>query len=234
MKFRPFKTRINYPPLLRKVLAPVHRYFNRNAYYPQQTEYTCGPACLLMVMQQLNPRFRATHEEEMAIWHEANTVYMGDGQPAGCSAHGLAAAALRRGLQADVYDYYSIVPLAGIMPDDEAAIMHKTIETHTQQMRDAGGVCYMTRPSLGLITRILANKSAKIILLVEEFEEGGLHWVVLDKLLPNGQDVVVLDPWCRRRIMREQGQVVPLTILQRLFQLGPQQCGAMVAVYLKP
>lgn len=71
-------------------------------YYAQTTSFTCGPACLLMAMSALDERVERNQRQEMAIWREATTIYMTSGH-GGCSPHGLALAAWRRGFAAKVY-----------------------------------------------------------------------------------------------------------------------------------
>ncbi len=67
-------------------------------YYPQTTDFTCGPACLLMAMGALQPERLLERREELQIWREATTVFMTSGH-GGCSPQGLALAAWRRGFQ---------------------------------------------------------------------------------------------------------------------------------------
>lgn len=65
-------------------------------YYQQTTDFTCGPACLLMAMGALQPERALERREELQIWREATTVFMTSGH-GGCSPQGLALAAWRRG-----------------------------------------------------------------------------------------------------------------------------------------
>lgn len=67
-------------------------------YYPQTTEFTCGPACLLMAMGALQPERLLERREELQVWREATTVFMTSGH-GGCSPQGLALAAWRRVLR---------------------------------------------------------------------------------------------------------------------------------------
>lgn len=68
----------------------------RVPYYQQTTDFTCGPACLLMAMGALQPSRPLERREELQIWREATTVFMTSGH-GGCSPQGLALAAWRRG-----------------------------------------------------------------------------------------------------------------------------------------
>jgi len=67
-------------------------------YYQQTTDFTCGPACLLMAMSALQPQRSMNRREEVQIWREATTVFMTSGH-GGCSPQGLALAAWRRGFR---------------------------------------------------------------------------------------------------------------------------------------
>lgn len=71
-------------------------------YYSQTTEFTCGPAALIMAAQSLRPDQPADRITELSIWREATTVYMATGH-GGTSPYGLALAAHRRGLRAEVW-----------------------------------------------------------------------------------------------------------------------------------
>lgn len=71
-------------------------------YYPQTTEFTCGPAALIMAMAALNEQQPLTTLEELQIWREATTIFMLAGH-GGCGPHGLALAAWRRGFEASLW-----------------------------------------------------------------------------------------------------------------------------------
>ncbi|WP_439135751.1 peptidase C39 family protein [Pseudomaricurvus sp.] len=86
-------------------------------WYQQTTEFTCGPASLMMAMaSQIDSGvtddaigFAATAAEvqpsqelELDIWREATTIFMTSGH-GGCHPLGLALSARRRGFDAEVY-----------------------------------------------------------------------------------------------------------------------------------
>jgi ribosomal protein S18 acetylase RimI-like enzyme/predicted double-glycine peptidase len=82
-----------------KRILQHHAADNRQVpYYQQTTDFTCGPACLLMAMSALQPQRSAQRREELQIWREATTVFMTSGH-GGCSPQGLALAAWRRGFR---------------------------------------------------------------------------------------------------------------------------------------
>lgn len=71
-------------------------------YFHQTTEFTCGPACVLMALAWADPAFRPTPALELRLWREATTIHMSSG-PGGCEPVGLAVALKRRGLEPAVH-----------------------------------------------------------------------------------------------------------------------------------
>jgi ribosomal protein S18 acetylase RimI-like enzyme len=67
-------------------------------WYQQTTEFTCGPACLMMAMASFGNTINCHQLLELDIWREATTVFMTSGH-GGCHPFGLALAAKRRGFE---------------------------------------------------------------------------------------------------------------------------------------
>lgn len=68
-------------------------------WYQQTTEFTCGPAALMMAMASLENRVALSQPLELDIWREATTIFMTSGH-GGCHPVGLALAARARGFEA--------------------------------------------------------------------------------------------------------------------------------------
>ncbi|OEY67275.1 GNAT family N-acetyltransferase/peptidase C39 family protein [Marinobacter sp. X15-166B] len=71
-------------------------------YYPQTTDFSCGPAALMMAMAALDQHQPLTTLEELKIWREATTIFMLAGH-GGCGPHGLALSAWHRGFEVRAY-----------------------------------------------------------------------------------------------------------------------------------
>ncbi len=72
-------------------------------WYQQTTEFTCGPASLMMAMASQMPDEPALNQTlELDIWREATTIFMTSGH-GGCHPVGLALSARQRGFEAQVY-----------------------------------------------------------------------------------------------------------------------------------
>ncbi|WP_137930281.1 peptidase C39 family protein [Mesorhizobium comanense] len=70
--------------------------------WPQTAGFTCGPSALAMAMAGLDPALLPDRALEVALWREATTI-IGPSGPGGCDPYGLALAAHRRGLRAQVF-----------------------------------------------------------------------------------------------------------------------------------
>ncbi|MCB1792246.1 MAG: GNAT family N-acetyltransferase/peptidase C39 family protein [Gammaproteobacteria bacterium] len=75
---------------------------DRVSWYEQTLEFTCGPACLIMAMQSLDPTTEVSRSLELKLWREATTIFMTSGL-GGCGPYGLALAAHRRGFDAEIW-----------------------------------------------------------------------------------------------------------------------------------
>lgn len=76
---------------------------NREMPWVQQTtDFTCGPAALMMAMAGLDGGYQPSPHEELQIWREATTIFMTSGH-GGCHPVGLALAAQRRGFEVEVW-----------------------------------------------------------------------------------------------------------------------------------
>lgn len=70
-------------------------------WYVQTTEFTCGPAALMMAMASLDPQCKLSQPLELDLWREATSIYMTSGH-GGCHPLGLALAAAKRGFEVRV------------------------------------------------------------------------------------------------------------------------------------
>jgi ribosomal protein S18 acetylase RimI-like enzyme len=88
-------------------------------YYAQTLDFTCGPACLMMILKRHHPTTELTRTMEITLWKEATLVFMTSGT-GGTAPLGLAVAARRRGLDARVVSSSEKVPFL-----DSVRVPHK-------------------------------------------------------------------------------------------------------------
>ena len=54
-------------------------------YYAQTSEFSCGPACVLMVMKHFNPNIELSRELEFEVWRQCNMIGIRGADPYGLS-----------------------------------------------------------------------------------------------------------------------------------------------------
>ncbi len=87
----------------KKIKLPADKQILRaTPWYQQTTEFTCGPAALIMAMASLDSRIKVSQSLELDLWREATTIFMTSGH-GGCHPIGLALSANQRGFAASVY-----------------------------------------------------------------------------------------------------------------------------------
>ncbi len=74
----------------------------KTEWYQQTTNFTCGPASLMMGMLSLDDSFKFSQSLELDIWREATTIFMTSGH-GGCHPLGLALSADKRGFEVKVF-----------------------------------------------------------------------------------------------------------------------------------
>lgn len=90
---------LRFEKRLAQLKSPAHI---QVPYYEQTTDFTCGPAALMMAMQALKPGLDIDRRLELRLWRESTTIFMTSGH-GGCDPLGLALAAYRRGFAVQVY-----------------------------------------------------------------------------------------------------------------------------------
>ncbi|MFO7544252.1 MAG: peptidase C39 family protein [Trueperaceae bacterium] len=150
-------------------------------YYPQTLEFTCGPSALMMAMRYHGYPVPLERWLELALWREATTVFMLSGH-GGCSAHGLAVAALRRGFQTTVVTKDASVPFLDSVRDPEkkdvVRIAHTTFE---RELRGLGGRVELRDFRDTDVVAALKRGAVPLVLVsgYRLYEERVPHWVVI-------------------------------------------------------
>jgi ribosomal-protein-alanine acetyltransferase len=104
----------------------------------QSTQFTCGPASLMMAMQSLDSGYQPSLREELSLWREATTIYMTSGH-GGCHPLGLALAAKRRGFAAEIWINRSgPLFIEGVRQEEKKRIMecvHNSFEREAAEQK---------------------------------------------------------------------------------------------------
>jgi ribosomal protein S18 acetylase RimI-like enzyme len=204
-------------------------------YYPQSTDFTCGPAALMMAMKALDPAVPLDPGQELRLWRESTTVFMTSGH-GGADPYGLALAAHRRGFAAEVrVSRTGPLFLDGVRSEAKRRIMrlaHDTIRADLQ----ATDVRIVERPlELGELCQRLDAGAYPIVLISawRMYHEKGPHWVVVTD--HDARFLFVHDPWVDEDDVHDSAAAkanipVPREELMRMARYGRDQLRAAVVI----
>ena len=147
----------------------------------QSTEFTCGPAALMMGMAALDDDYVPNNTEEIRIWRESTTVFMTSGH-GGCHPLGLALSANRRGYRSEVWvSHEGPLFLEGVRDPVKKRVMQEVHEAFVEDAQAASiPVNYEMFDQHYLVDRFAAG--ASILILISTYrmsQKKAPHWVVV-------------------------------------------------------
>lgn len=150
-------------------------------WYRQTTEFTCGPASLMMAMASLQKGFELTQEHELDIWRTATTIFMTSGH-GGCHPVGLALAAHDYGYATEVYiNQCETLFLDGVRTEKKKIVMTTVDNQFKNKANERGIPVHYEELSQTQIAELLAAGCA-IVILISSYSFDGKkapHWVML-------------------------------------------------------
>ena len=157
------------------------RHEPRIPWFAQSTSFTCGPACLLMLMSAAKPQLKISRELELDIWREATTIYMTSGH-GGCHPMGLALAAQARGLIAEVRLSLLSTPfLEGVRAAHKKEVLDLVHQQFMQRARASHLPLVHEAVTISQLETWLAD-NALVMVLISSYRlnnDKAPHWVVV-------------------------------------------------------
>ncbi len=150
-------------------------------FYGQTTEFTCGPASLLMVMGALEPDRALGRSEELRLWREATTIFMTAGH-GGCGPHGLALAAWRRGFAVRlVVNQPGPLFVDSVRDPDKKAVMALVQSDFEQELAATDIVVESGHMNANQLSDCLQRGELPLVLISSWHLQGSKapHWVVV-------------------------------------------------------
>lgn len=150
-------------------------------YYPQTTDFTCGPASLLMAAKQINADQPVSKIEEFNIWREATTIFMTTGH-GGTSPYGLALAADRRNYRARLWLSHKNAPFLDTVRSPKKKQIIELIHQDFAQQAQQQHIPVESFPKDIESIREAMLGGEQIILLISTYRMNrskGPHWVWL-------------------------------------------------------
>ena len=165
-------------------------------WYQQTTEFTCGPAALLMAMGSLDNSTELSQSHELGLWREGTTIFMTSGH-GGCHPFGLALAANKRGFKSEVIVNTSEpLFLDGVRSDNKKMVLATVHQQFVEGIASANiPVTYKDVELTDIETWL--NQGFSVLLLISTYRFDGKkspHWVCVTHL--DAHCVYVHDPFC--------------------------------------
>lgn len=207
-------------------------------YYAQTTDFSCGPAALMMAMHALDPASPMDRREELQLWREATTIYMTSGH-GGCSPHGLALAALRRGFEVTLYINSGETPfLESVRNAEKREVIELVHQDFLEQLQRAG-VQVEINPLGARQYREILEREQHLLALISTWalnRNRAPHWVYINR--SDERFVYVNDPdtddapWQSEADSRH----VPVTVdaFISMASFGRRRLRCLLAIHPKP
>lgn len=161
--------------------VPENIISHRVPWYPQTTDFTCGPAALMMSMAGLDNRISPDQNLELDLWREATTIFMTSGH-GGCHPLGLALAAQRRGFNCEVWlNKTGPLFIESVRSLHKKSIMGVVDHQFRQQCEDTGVEVIQAELNQSHIEGWL-NQGAGVLVLISTYRLDGRkapHWVAV-------------------------------------------------------
>ncbi len=150
-------------------------------YYQQTTDFTCGPACLMMAMKALDPGVRMDRRLELRLWRESTSIYMTSGH-GGCGPFGLAVAAHDHGFDAELFVKQRGVFLAdSVRSPAKKEVIRIVEEDYLDRIRDLGLRLHRRSASFPEVQELFEAGGIPLVLISSWriYEERFPHWLVI-------------------------------------------------------
>jgi ribosomal protein S18 acetylase RimI-like enzyme len=207
-------------------------------YFHQSTEFTCGPACIMMALAWADRAFRPTPAFEFELWRQATTIFMGAG-PGGCEPYGMAVALRRHGLAPELYvsrrgPYF----VDGVRAADRRRVMQLTQHAFEREARALAVRSHLTPLTESVLMRAFDAGSVAIVLVsgYHMIPRGKPHWIFA--FGRDGRRVLMHDP---AAVRDEQGMAIaaetyalPWTAFERVIHLGRDRLSAAIVIRKGP
>lgn len=203
-------------------------------YYEQTLDFTCGPASLIMAMRALDPALQADRTLEVQLWRESTTIYMTSGH-GGCSPHGLALAAHRRGFACRLMlSHTGPLFLDGVRRADKKAVLELVHDDFMKQVAEAGIPLHSASFNSAELIATLSCGCVPLVLISSwRFNASKApHWVVL--VAADDTFVYLHDPDVDAHLSKAPGdtQSVPVRIddFDRMIHFGQSRMQAALCL----
>lgn len=207
----------------------------RVPYYSQTTDFTCGPAAMMMAMAGLDDTVRMSRRLELRLWREATTIVMTTGV-GGCDPVGMAVALGRRGFRTSVHMTQSeplfLDTVRSPWKRDVMTVTQEEFRAEARDMKIPIRIGALRVPRL----RSALEEGGIVIVLISPYRlyhERVPHWVVAYDI--DEQHVFIHDPWLEsdqaESPINKAALAIPLKEFDRISVYGKSRLRASIVVH---
>ena len=202
-------------------------------YYEQSTDFTCGPACLLMALAHFDPAIRPDPVLEVRLWREATTVFMSSGL-GGCEPVGMALALRERGLDCRIHVSEPGPFLLQTVTAPEKRRVMALAQLDFQRRASALAIpMHGPLPAVALAAELNAGALAIVLISGNRmFGQRVPHWVLA--YAATADHILIHDPWVETSALESAtnaiGLPVPFAEFDRMSRYGRSGLRATVLV----
>lgn len=220
-------------------------------YFRQATDFTCGPCCLRMAFAAFDVECGVDETAELRLWREATTIYLASGL-GGCEPFGLAVAAKKRGLYAEIRVNTEEHFFLSSVRDAEKRRVMRLVQDDFRSEAKALSIPVFDRP---LSAEELAGEAQRGTLSIVLISGYGMyrkkepHWILVHG--GDGRHLIVHDPWTEPEVAagHDKGTdpdaipetfadaahlPIPLAAFERMARWGKQGVRAQILLRARP
>jgi len=203
-------------------------------YFHQTTEFTCGPACMMMALAWADPAYRPSAGDEFKLWREATTIFMTSG-PGGCEPYGVAVTLKRHGLAPEIY-----VSRAGpyfldtVRQEDQRRVMRLAQDEFRRDAEQLKIPIHLAPLAESALIETFEKGAAAIVLVsgYRMVRRNVPHWVFA--FGRDGQHILVHDPAAPRdthgNATGQETYAVPIVEFDRMARFGRDELRAAILI----
>jgi ribosomal protein S18 acetylase RimI-like enzyme len=208
-------------------------------YVHQTTEFTCGPACMMMALAWAERSAKPGPPVlEFQLWREATTIFAGS-SPGGCEPYGVAVALKRRGLRPEIYVSRPGPYFVDAVRSAEGRRVMQVTQLDFQRQAEALAIpTHLTPVNESVLMQAFDAGNVAIVLVsgYHMVPRGKPHWIFA--FGRDGRRVLMHDP---AAIRDDQGMAaaaetyaVPWTAFERVIHLGRERLSAAIVIRKGP
>ncbi|HVV91989.1 MAG TPA: peptidase C39 family protein [Hyphomicrobiales bacterium] len=218
----------------KRLVAQVRPPVNPPPYFEQTLDFTCGPACLVMILGWADPRIRLDRTLELKLWREATTIFMTSGL-GGCEPFGLAVTLARRGLKPELYlSHPGPYFLDGVRSDEKRTVMRLTQQEFRGEAATLGIPVRGSALGAAELSRRFDEGAVAIVLVsgYRMFRKKAPHWVLAHG--HDGRHIFIHDPWVEDEDFETPAAAtnlpIPVAEFERMARYGRDQLRATILI----